>query len=190
MISNNLEYRSAPGSIHSVFRCLNYTSIVLRSTINLNALFSLFIILHNIVYPTISVSTEQACAAATLWDCIREVLGSSLSRDTGYYDRGISWFYSAPSDISNALQFISHTTKWLFIIYCHKINGQNHNCVRIYLQQVMTLLIRSRKPRLTTVGIRCADHATPSIRKGWHYFAIKRRSLGRHSSLADQSHGV
>jgi hypothetical protein len=49
---------------------------------------------------------------------------------------------------------------------------------------------QSRKPRLTTVGIRCADHATPSIRKSWHYFANKRRSLGRHSSLADQSHGV
>jgi hypothetical protein len=26
----------------------------------------------------------------------------------------------------------------------------------------------SRKPRLTDVGIRCADHATPSIRKIWH----------------------
>jgi hypothetical protein len=26
----------------------------------------------------------------------------------------------------------------------------------------------SRKPRLTAVGIRCAYHATPSIRKSWH----------------------
>jgi hypothetical protein len=52
------------------------------------------------------------------------------------------------------------------------------------------LHLRSRKPRLTTAGIRCADHATPSIRKSLHYFANKRRSLGRHSSLADQSHGV
>jgi hypothetical protein len=33
-------------------------------------------------------------------------------------------------------------------------------------------------------------HATPSIRKSWYYFAKKRRSLGRHGSLADQSHGV
>jgi hypothetical protein len=28
--------------------------------------------------------------------------------------------------------------------------------------------LRSRKPRLTTVVIRCADRATPSIRKSWH----------------------
>jgi hypothetical protein len=48
--------------------------------------------------------------------------------------------------------------------------------------------LRSRKPRLTTGGTRCADHATSSIRKSWHYIANKRRSLGRHSSLADQSH--
>jgi hypothetical protein len=27
---------------------------------------------------------------------------------------------------------------------------------------------RSTKPRLTAVGIRCADHATPATRKGWH----------------------
>jgi hypothetical protein len=38
--------------------------------------------------------------------------------------------------------------------------------------------------------IRCADHATLSIRKSWYYFAKKRRLLGRHSSLADQSHVV
>jgi hypothetical protein len=27
---------------------------------------------------------------------------------------------------------------------------------------------RSGKPILTAVGIRCADHVTPSIRKSWH----------------------
>jgi hypothetical protein len=46
-----------------------------------------------------------------------------------------------------------------------------------------------KKTENTTGGIRCADHATPSIRKSWYYFAKKRRSLGGHSSLADQSHG-
>jgi hypothetical protein len=32
----------------------------------------------------------------------------------------------------------------------------------------------SRKSRLTAVGIRCADHATPSIRKSWHQ--LRRQS--------------
>jgi hypothetical protein len=42
----------------------------------------------------------------------------------------------------------------------------------------------SRKPRLTAIRNRCADHATPSIRKFGTNFAYKRRSLGRYSSLA------
>jgi hypothetical protein len=37
----------------------------------------------------------------------------------------------------------------------------------------------SRKPRLTAVEIRCADYATPSIRKSYTNFADKRRSLGQ-----------
>jgi hypothetical protein len=44
---------------------------------------------------------------------------------------------------------------------------------------------RSRKPRLMAVGIRCADHPTPSIRKVGANFADKWRSLGQYSSLAD-----
>jgi hypothetical protein len=46
------------------------------------------------------------------------------------------------------------------------------------------------KPRLTAVGIRCADHATPLPAKVGTNFADKRRSLGRYSSLADYGHGV
>jgi hypothetical protein len=38
------------------------------------------------------------------------------------------------------------------------------HCLNILIQHN----IRSRKPRLTAVGIRCADHATPSTRKGWY----------------------
>jgi hypothetical protein len=45
-----------------------------------------------------------------------------------------------------------------------------------------------KKTENMTGGIRCADHPTPSLRKSWYYFAKKRRSLGRYSSLADQSH--
>jgi hypothetical protein len=58
----------------------------------------------------------------------------------------------------------------------------------LYFQLIVAAPVK--KTENTTGGIRCADHATPSIRKSWYYFAKKRRSLGRHSSLANQSHGV
>jgi hypothetical protein len=32
----------------------------------------------------------------------------------------------------------------------------------------MEKFCEARKPKLTAVGIRRADHATPSIRKSWH----------------------
>jgi hypothetical protein len=44
---------------------------------------------------------------------------------------------------------------------------------------------RSRKLRLTAVGILCADHAAPSISKSGAIFTDMRLSLGRYSSLAD-----
>jgi hypothetical protein len=49
--------------------------------------------------------------------------------------------------------------------------------------------LRSRKPRLTAVGIRYADHAASSLpAMAGTNFADKRRSLGRYSSLADYGH--
>jgi hypothetical protein len=42
----------------------------------------------------------------------------------------------------------------------------------------------SRKPILTAVGIRCADHATSSIRKSWHWLR-RQAAVTRYSSLAD-----
>jgi hypothetical protein len=56
------------------------------------------------------------------------------------------------------------------------------------LEEIVAAAVK--KTENTTGGMHCADHATPSIRKSWYYFAKKRRSLGRHSSLPDQSHGV
>jgi hypothetical protein len=51
--------------------------------------------------------------------------------------------------------------------------------------------IRSRKPRLRAVGIRCADHATPSIRKK---LALTSPTSGGRSvsivRLRTKSHGV
>jgi hypothetical protein len=41
------------------------------------------------------------------------------------------------------------------------------------------------KPRLTALGIRWADHVTPSTRKKSALLRWQRRSLGRYSSLAD-----
>jgi hypothetical protein len=64
------------------------------------------------------------------------------------------------------------------------------NAIPLSKFQLVYIVIPVKKTENTTGGIRCADHATPSIRKSWYYFAKERRSLGRHSSLADQSHGV
>jgi hypothetical protein len=96
-------------------------------------------------------------------------------RVSGYKSRG-------PGSVPGASRFSEKQRVW------NGVPSASWGQLRSYLEKKQRL--RSIKPRLTTVGIRCADHATPSIRKSWHYFANKRRLLGRYSSLADQNHGV
>jgi hypothetical protein len=43
-------------------------------------------------------------------------------------------------------------------------NGGHQYKITDYVSQKL----RSRIPRLTAVGSRCADHASPSTREGWH----------------------
>jgi hypothetical protein len=53
------------------------------------------------------------------------------------------------------------------------------------MNQTITSGVKERKPRLTAVGIRSADHVTLLSAKVGNNFADKRRSLGLYSSLAD-----
>jgi hypothetical protein len=54
---------------------------------------------------------------------------------------------------------------------------------------LLLLLFPVKKTELTARGIRCADHATPSIRKVGTNFANKRRSVGI-VRLRTKGHGV
>jgi hypothetical protein len=47
-----------------------------------------------------------------------------------------------------------------------------------------------KKTETNDQGIHCDNHTTTSIRKSWHYFANKWRSLSLHCSLPDQSQEV
>jgi hypothetical protein len=58
-------------------------------------------------------------------------------------------------------QFLSRAEAGKVLTKLLPSNGYPRYSIYIYS-------VRSRKPRLTAVGIRCADHATPSIRKSWH----------------------
>jgi hypothetical protein len=96
-------------------------------------------------------------------------------RVSGYRSRG-------PGSDSRRFQIFWEAVVW------NGVHSASWGQLRSYLGEIVAAPVK--KTETTTGGIRCADHATPSIRKSWHYFANKRRSLGRHSSLADQSHVV
>jgi hypothetical protein len=48
----------------------------------------------------------------------------------------------------------------------HIVYSASH--MKLFYYDVYNFNFRPRKTRLTAVGIRCTDHATPSTRKGWH----------------------
>jgi hypothetical protein len=57
--------------------------------------------------------------------------------------------------------FVFSLSRYFAIVSWLVLTGTNFNFG-------VNISIRSRKPRLTTVGIRCADHAKPSISRSWH----------------------
>jgi hypothetical protein len=68
--------------------------------------------------------------------------------------------------IITGISFVQRTLKkFIQLQVIHNINMDH-----IYLPLTVYYLqfLWSRKPRLMALGIRCADHATPSIQKGWH----------------------
>jgi hypothetical protein len=87
-----------------------------------------------------------------------------------------------PGPIPGAFRFSERQWVW------NGVHSASWVQLRSCLEEIVAAPVK--KTENTTGGIRCTDHATSSIRKSWYYFAKKRRSLGRHSSLADQSHGV
>jgi hypothetical protein len=87
-----------------------------------------------------------------------------------------------PGSIPGASRFSERQWVW------NGVHSVSWGQLRSYLEEIVAAPVK--KTETNDRGIRCADHAIPSIRKSWHYFSNKRRSLGRHSSIADRSHGV
>jgi hypothetical protein len=65
------------------------------------------------------------------------------------------------------------STKLKIVLECkipHELDALKWKAIGRRRRREFDMETRSRKPKpsLTTVGIRCADHATPSVRKSWH----------------------
>jgi hypothetical protein len=88
-----------------------------------------------------------------------------VARVSGYRSRG-------PGSIPGAIRFSEKWWVW------NGIYSASWVWLRSYLNGKSSG-IGSRNPRLTVVWIRCADHATPSIRKSLHSPTSSGRSVGR-----------
>jgi hypothetical protein len=62
-----------------------------------------------------------------------------------------------------ALFTISETEFSILVVHFLLKNNQGTDLILLKIFKV-----RYRKPRLTALEIRCADHATPSTSKSWH----------------------
>jgi hypothetical protein len=117
---------------------------------------------------------EQFSLAIIFYICIRKVPGSNLGRAASYHGCDFSWSYLVSplwsSGQSSWLQ-IQRSRVWFPALpdYLRSSGSgtgstqpREYNWGPNWMERSGS---GSRKPRLTVVGIRCADHATPSIRK-------------------------
>jgi hypothetical protein len=72
-----------------------------------------------------------------------------------------------PGSIPGASRFSEKQWVW------NGVHSASRGQLRSYLEEIVADPVK--KPETNDRGMRCADHATPSIRKSWHYFANKRR---------------
>jgi hypothetical protein len=87
--------------------------------------------------------------------------------------------YAISGHRNNELNFsyvVRHQQASSFLFLCIRVYCvSTDNILASYMFSTPRFILKMCTcSRLTTGGIRCADHATPSIRKSWHYFANKR----------------
>jgi hypothetical protein len=81
------------------------------------------------------------------------MMSASVVTVPGYRSRG-------PGSIPRASIF--YEKKWV----CNGVHSASWVQLRSYLEGIVAALVL--KPEIMTVGMRCADHETPSVCKSWH----------------------